>query len=113
MAFSRNYSPAFQVDLVTYVTVDLGLYLDLADRPQPPKYSRLWSRFQYPVTPVGVLLWRDGTVKVVDTFLTDETLTADDIILGGHDWYTRDNSWQADVLRAAGYTLTAHEGPNA
>ena len=84
-----------------------------ADRPKPPKYSRLWSRFQYPVTPAGLFLWKTGQVIPTATWHSDMFLSADDRILGGHRWYALSSSWQAQVLTDAGYPLTRYEGPFA
>ena len=84
-----------------------------ADRPKPPKYSRLWSRFQYPVTPAGLFLWKTGQVIPTSTWHSDMFLSADDRILGGHRWYALSSSWQAQVLTDAGYPLTRYEGPFA
>lgn len=102
-----SFSDDFRTDTTYYnVTVDVGC-VDRTRRPEHP----LWRRVLYPVTPVGLLLYQDGTVKVTDTFETDEWLTADDRILGGHIWYASNDSWQAQVLEAAGYTLRRYEGP--
>jgi len=110
VGFSTAFSEDFQVDEIRYVTVDLNMYFDLAPRPTHPPYSPLWERFQYPVTPAGLLLFTDGRVKIVDTFYDPDYLAADDRILGGHGWHTRDDSWQAQVLTDAGYTLIDYEG---
>lgn len=110
MGFNSAFSDAFQVDEVRLVTVDPGILFDLAPRPSHPPYSPLWGRFQYPVTPAGLLLFRDGRVKVVDSFYDSEYIAADDRILGGYGWYTRDDSWQAQVLADAGYTLIDYTG---
>jgi hypothetical protein len=85
--------------------------LDLAVRPESPPHSRLWGRFQYPLTPCGLFLWKDGTVILTDTWYSDHFLTADDKILGGYIWFTPHDSWQAEVLTAAGYPLRRYEGP--
>ncbi len=73
----------------------------------------MWGSFHYPQTPAGLLLWKDGTVKLVDSLYEQGFLTCDDAILGGYIWYTPEDSWQAQVLAAAGYTLIPHEGPTA
>lgn len=103
MGFDRQFSPAFNVDAPTYVTVDLPL-LDLADTPD----HRLWRKYQFPVTPAAVLLWQDGGTKLVDSLYDNDYLTCDDVVKGG--WYTRSDSWQAQVLTAAGFTLIDYEG---
>lgn len=110
MAFNSAFSEDFQVDEVRYVTVDLNMYFDLAPRPPHPPHSPLWQRFKYPLTPAGLLLFKDGRVKVVDTFFDPEYADADDAVLGGHVWACRDDSWQAQVLYNAGYTLLDSEG---
>ena len=113
MAFNSAFSEDFQVDEVRLVTVDLNMYFDLAPRPPHPPYSPLWGRFQYPLTPAGMLLFKDGRVKIVDTFFDPDFAQADDAVLGGHVWYTRDDSWQAQVLSDVGYTLIDYEGAPA
>ena len=111
MAFNRSFNEDFQQVDYHYVTVDLDTYFDQTKRPEHPPYSKLWGYVKYPTTPAGMLLWEDGTVKVVDTFYDGGYLTCDDAILGGHLWYTRSDSWQAQVLAAAGYSLVDDEGP--
>lgn len=88
-------------------------WLDLTERPKPPAYSRLWSRFLYPLTPIGIFLWQSGDVRITDSWYSDMFLSADDRILGGHRWYALSSSWQAQVLTDAGYPLTRYEGPFA
>lgn len=90
---------------MAYVTVEPDVFFDLTERPKYPPFSKLWSRFLYPQTPVGLLLWKDGTVTQVSSFYDNGFLTCDDAILGGHKWATPDTSWQAQVLADAGYTL--------
>lgn len=137
--FSEEFSDEFETDETYYVTLDERVY-DVAsgatrgefsndyssdftvppienlppwgriDRTQRPEHP-LWRRVLYPVTPVGLLLYTDGTVKATTTFEIDEWLEADDRILGGHVWYARNDSWQAQVLEAAGYPLRRYEGP--
>lgn len=112
--FDGAFNPAFD-SLLYWITVDmttLTMY-NHADRPKPPKYSRLWSRFQYPVTPAGLFLWKTGQVIPTATWHSDMFLSADDRILGGHRWYALSSSWQAQVLTDAGYPLTRYEGPFA
>lgn len=104
--FSDDFSDEFETDDTYFVTVDVGV----VDRTQRPKHP-LWRRMPYPVTPVGLLLYTDGTVKATTTFEIDEWLEADDRILGGHVWYARNDSWQAQVLETAGYLLRRYEGP--
>lgn len=134
--FSVDYDTAFD-SLLYWITVDMTTRLpgdftvdfnaafsapadsntlamySHADRPKPPKYSRLWSRFQYPVTPAGLFLWKTGQVIPTATWHSDMFLSADDRILGGHRWYALSSSWQAQVLTDAGYPLTRYEGPFA
>lgn len=107
--FSREFNSDFARPPAS-VTVDPGQFLDRADTPRPPDFSPLWRKIQFPLTPVLLLLWQDGTVKVADSY-TNDTLHADDVILGGHPWHTAPDSWQAQVLQAAGYTLIPYEGP--
>lgn len=112
--FDGAFNPAFD-SLLYWITVDmttLTMY-NHADRPKPPKYSRLWSRFQYPVTPAGLFLWKTGQVIPTATWHSDMFLSADDRILGGHRWYALSSSWQAQVLTDAGYPLTRYGGPFA
>lgn len=87
-------------------------WTDLTKRPEHPPYSKLWGSFLYPLTPLGMFLWKDGTVRITNTWFSDDYLTADDHILGGHIWFTPDDSWQAQVLTDAGYPLVPHEGPH-
>ena len=134
--FSVDYDTAFD-SLLYWITVDMTTRLpgdftvdfnaafsapadsntlamySHADRPKPPKYSRLWSRFQYPVTPAGLFLWKTGQVIPTATWHSDMFLSADDRILGGHRWYALSSSWQAQVLTDAGYPLTRYGGPFA
>lgn len=134
--FSVDYDTAFD-SLLYWITVDMTTRLpgdftvdfnaafsapadsntlamySHADRPKPPKYSRLWSRFQYPVAPAGLFLWKTGQVIPTATWHSDMFLSADDRILGGHRWYALSSSWQAQVLTDAGYPLTRYEGPFA
>lgn len=110
-AFSRQFNPDhFDVDPTRYVTVDPGILLDKADTPLPPKYSPLWKHYAYPRTPIGLLLYKTGQVIQVASFGDTRILEADDAILGGYQWWTESDSWQAQVLAAAGYTLIDTEG---
>lgn len=138
MSFSKAFSDEFYSDDDYLVCLDESFYLnpvpgqdiaewgwvDLAVRPKCPPYSRLWSSFQYPVTPVGLFLWKDGRVKATRSWYAQESLNnaslspndpaydgADDMILGGHLWYEWNSSWQVQVLRNAGYYLKPYEGP--
>jgi hypothetical protein len=65
-------------------------------------------------------------VKATDSWYTDHSLNpqalspgdpaydgADAMILGGHLWYDWLSSWQAQVLKNAGYPLVTYEGPTA
>ena len=106
--FSCQYGEEFASGCEPLVTI-AQIGLRQAERPKAPPYSRLWRRFAYPLTPAAILLWQDGTVKAVSA-MTDESLTADDIIMGGHLWYAPRSSWQAQALEAAGYTLIDYEG---
>lgn len=126
MTFSRDFSPAFKRgpspftcdfdddfdtscdDPVTIAVIPL----DLTQRPKHPPYSPLWRRYMFPLTPAAVLLWQSGAVLVVDSY-DDSSLTADDIIYGGTQWFTPGDSWQAEVLEAAGFELIPYEGPVA
>lgn len=109
-----DFTPVdFNADFSTPADSDTLTMYNHADRPKPPKYSRLWSRFQYPVTPAGLFLWKTGQVIPTATWHSDMFLSADDRILGGHRWYALSSSWQAQVLTDAGYPLTRYEGPFA
>lgn len=99
-------------DLVTVNFADLP-NVDQVQRPSHPPYSPLWRQFRYPLSKIAVLLWKDGTVKQVDSLYDPGFLTCDDKILGGYDWSTPDDSWQAQVMADAGYTLVAYERPSA
>lgn len=101
--FSCQFSDEFALGCEPLVTI-APIGLAQAERPKHPPYSRLWRKFAYPLTPAAVLLWQTGEVKALGA-MTDEWLTADDIIMGGHQWSTPRSSWQAQVLRAAGFTL--------
>lgn len=105
MAFNKSFNDAFQVDDVRYVTVEPNVFLRATERPEYPPYSKLWERYAYPLSPVGLLLWQTGEVKQVASFYDSDYLYCDDAILGGHKWAVRDDSWQAQVLQNAGFTL--------
>lgn len=108
-----DFTPDFSTDFSAPADSNTLAMYSHADRPKPPKYSRLWSRFQYPVTPAGLFLWKTGQVIPTATWHSDMFLSADDRILGGHRWYALSSSWQAQVLTDAGYPLTRYEGPFA
>lgn len=109
--FSCEFGEEFASGCEPLVTL-APIGLAQAERPKHPPYSRLWRRFAYPLTPAAILLWQTGEVKAVEA-MTDESLTADDIIMGGHVWVAPRSSWQAQVLEAAGYTLIPYEGVSA
>lgn len=116
MTFNRAGSFGFafsdQFDLPKrYVTVDFVELFNQHSRPQHPPYPSLWRRFQYPQTPKALLLWKTGEVKPVDSLHTEDFLTCDACILGGYKWRTEADSWEAAVLRDAGYTLVDIETP--
>lgn len=71
--------------------------------PRPRKY--LWPRYRYPYTQVGLLVWRSGRVEVVTNFSTPEFLDADLRIVSPSTYEMDTDSWQANVLRDAGYEL--------
>ena len=106
--FSCQFGDEFAQGCEPLVTVS-QIGLRQAERPKHPPYSRLWRRYAYPLTAAAILLWKTGEVKVVSA-MTDESLTADDIILGGHVWAKPRSSWQAQALEAAGFTLIPYEG---
>ena len=54
-------------------------------------------------TEAGLLLWRDGRVQIVREWPIESD--ADAMIGGGHEWQGAENSWEAQVLRDAGFTL--------
>ena len=97
--------------MTRYVTVQPGRYEDQTKRPQHPPYSRLWSYYRYPETPVALMLWKSGKVKETFTLYDSDYLDCDQVILGGYTFYTTEDSWQAQVLTAAGYDLVDYEGP--
>lgn len=120
-AFSDEFSDEFDkpqpesepepaTGLVTLAEDQWTLYT-LAERPEHPPYNKLWRFYKYNPTPMGLLLWKTGEVKQVMSFYDNGMLTCDDNILGGRVWYAPADSWQAQVLTAAGYTLTPYEGP--
>ena len=78
--------------------------LDLMDdHPRPQDW--FWRRVRPPVTPVALLLYRDGRVIRVTTLSPDQVVSADYIAGGGYDTLLEPDSWQVQVLTAAGYTL--------
>ena len=106
--FACGFGDEFASGCEPLVTLN-PIGLRQAERPKAPPYSRLWRKFAYPLTPAAILLWQTGEVKVVSA-MTDESLTADDIIMGGHVWAAPRSSWQAQVLEAAGFELLDYEG---
>ena len=104
-----DFSAEFDASFVQQPTPDGSLppwgWANLTERPEHPPYSKLWPRFGYPQTPLGLLLWKDGTVKATGSFYDNDYLTCDDAILGGHLWIVPEDSWQAQVMRDAGYPL--------
>lgn len=93
---------------VRLVNTSVGNFHDL---PRPRRHREgthwvgLWPRLVHPATQKGLLLWQDGTVKEVTDWPGQIGDAADDYIAGGTVWIGMDNSWQAEVLAAAGYTL--------
>lgn len=79
-------------------------WMDDHPRPKHP----LWRRYRYPMTPMGIFLWRDGRVVVTESFYSDDWLSADVGIMGGHEWFAEKTSWTAQVLEAAGFPLIPH-----
>lgn len=87
------------------VRLDLNLAVDDHDRSHDP----LWKHYAHPKTQIGLYLFRDGTVLQTTVWDAYQIRAADDWIAGGHVWYGGVDSWQAQVLRDAGYTLTVVE----
>lgn len=77
--------------------------------PERPR-SRLWSRVAFPLIPMGLLLWQDGRTKLVASFSDPDVLSCDMAILGGNKFYAKSDSWQAQVMIAAGYPMVEIEG---
>ncbi|HET7739994.1 MAG TPA: hypothetical protein VFL67_05025 [Mycobacterium sp.] len=70
------------------------------------QWSGLAPRVRPIPTPNGILLWQDGRLVVTPSWENDPRYwTADDRIAGGSPWVGMSDSWQADVLRAHGFTL--------
>ena len=78
-------------------------------RPERPR-ARLWSRVAFPLIPMGLLLWQDGRTKLVASFSDPDVLSCDMAILGGNKFYAKSDSWQAQVMIAAGYPMVEIEG---
>lgn len=78
-------------------------------RPERPR-SRLWSRVAFPLIPMGLLLWQDGRTKLISSFSDPDVLSCDMAILGGNKFYAKSDSWQAQVMIAAGYPMVEIEG---
>ena len=85
-----------------------------ADGPARPHDRRRdrtpFSGLQPRIRPVpverGILLWRDGRTKTVDSWGDYTTYwDADDRIAGGYEWVGSSEDWQSQVLLDAGFTL--------
>jgi hypothetical protein len=92
----------------TAVRLELFLAVDDHVRSKDP----LWQHFAHPKTQIGLYLYRDGTVLQTTQWDAYQIQAADDWIAGGHVWYGGADSWQAQVLRDAGYTLIPVEWTN-
>ena len=79
-----------------------GMNFRRVQRPNLP----LWRKTAYPVAPAALLLWQDGTVKQVTTLTDPDILNCDDVVMGGTLFLRKADSWQAQVLEAAGYRLS-------
>lgn len=109
-----DITPTDAFFLTDDVTIDLQaftaeglvrLVLNLGFEAYPRPNRRLWKRFHYPRTQVGLLLWRTGRVEVVTDFAIPDFLTADVAVPNAGGYVIPSDSWQAEVLRNAGYTL--------
>lgn len=80
-------------------------------RTQRPK-KPLWRKTAYPVAPAALLIWQDGTVKQVTTLTDPDILNCDDVVMGGTLFLARADSWQAQVLEAAGFRLSEWTDPS-
>lgn len=96
-------NPSFEGDarLVRLVSTS---HIDDHDRPR----DYLWGRFHYPETLCEILLWRDGTTVVVNALGGAIYDSADYHVHSG--WVGRYDSWQARVLRQAGFPLVVCDG---
>lgn len=73
-------------------------------RPRRPKEG-LWKRLAHPLTPYALLLHMDGSVLTASSMTDPRIHDADHVIIGGTLFISDDTSWQAVVLRAAGFQL--------
>lgn len=75
----------------------------------PRVRDEFWKRAMFVPQPTqaALLLYRDGRVVETDTLLSAEAQAADYIAGGGRDTILEADSWQAEVLEAAGYALEA------
>lgn len=94
------------VDLTLGSFIDPRWSLPVPDGRAARRSYRSPLRRALPRTQKGLLIWRDGRVLEVTSWyprgLYDD---ADDHIAGGAIWVAASTSWQANVLRDAGYTL--------
>jgi len=104
-AFSGSYGYGFDS------TSDPNLPSMAFRRTQRPK-KPLWRKTAYPVAPAALLLWQDGTVKQVTTLTDPDILNCDDVVMGGTLFLARADSWQAQVLEAAGFRLSEWTDPS-
>lgn len=81
------------------------LVLDKAVDDHPRGKHPLARRLLFPTTQIALLLYVDGTVIETDQVLELPTPRPDAVVGGGHEWVGEDDSWEATVLDAAGYTL--------
>lgn len=102
--FGGDFGEEFEgVTLTPYGTVR-------AVRPN----HRLWGRVVFPVTPQGLLLFRNpARVKLVSSFFDPEAAGADEEVLGGQYYVCAYGCWQCDLLESVGFQIVPARNLNA